>query len=152
MEQPKPLSMERTEKLKIYTVLSVKKTVPKEIVENGLALILLASYTEPEAMMAVGFGLKASGKNIDDYILGVMRVQVDLDKLVDADLLKAGMETPATPVNVVPVVVDKKTVEEQMIENVRIMFNLVGTSAQEQAVMKRVVKKFEDYVAEKKDK
>lgn len=143
MENQNKLGLERTQKLQIFAVMSARKTVPQELLKNSFALCVLASYTEAEAMIGVGHGLTVTGQNINDYTLGVMRVAVDVDSLIDTRVAKP---TVSKKEDFFPIIVDKKTAEEKMVDDVRIMFNLVG-SKEQQKVAELVIEKFKGYVA-----
>ena len=142
------LSLERNDKLKLFAIVSARTTFPKEMFKDNFALCLMASYTEAEAMMGVGQAIKTGGYNISDFNLGVMKVGVDLEKIIDLPLPLTEISKDEK-IEVVNVDKPKQTLEEHMIANVRQMFNLVGNDG-ENKIAEQVIKRFNDYAQVKK--
>ena len=140
----KTLPLEKSEKLKVYAILSALKTVPEETLKTSLALSLMVGYSIGDIIVGSADAIRIQGRNPEDYRIGCMQIGVPLEEVVELPVVKNGR-----PTGVVPVDVDKKTVEEKMIDNVRIMFNLVGTKDQKRTA-EWVIKKFNDYVDGKK--
>ncbi len=136
----KSLPLQRQDKLKVFAVVSALKTLPLEEMKNSFALGVSVAYTTLEARESVIHGIGVSGKNPDDYYIGYMVVQVDADQLIDFPAMPL-VDTKEKPM---PIITDKQTVEDQMISNVRIMFNLVGTSNAKK-IAEEVIAKFIKY-------
>ena len=136
----KPLPLQRQEKLKVFAVVSALKSLPLEEMKNSFALGLSVAYTQIEAREGIIASIKMSGKNPEDYSIGYMNMGIDADQLIDFP------EMPVVDIaeKPLPVITDKQTVEEQMINDVRIMFRLVG-NAKENKIADEIIKKFTEY-------
>lgn len=129
-----PLSLERKEALKVFSILSALKTVPTNILQESFCLSLVATYTLAEAMAGAYQGLRDQGKNPNDYILNCMQICAPVESIAN---LSKPMPVPiATPT----VSEKKKTVEQYMIDNVSHVFNLVGNASEQKAAQKVIAK------------
>lgn len=140
------LSLERNDTLKVFAVVSILKTVPEEVYKNKLALTLLVTYTEAEAVIGSSETLKLQGIDPELYKISIMRVQLPVQDIVDMP------PPPPPPAPIQEQIVElkpAKTVEETMIDHARMIFNLVGNPAQ-QKMLNSVIGKFTEYTASKK--
>lgn len=135
-QRPSPIfNLERNDKLKVFAIMSAKKSVPEELLKDSFALSILVTYTPAEAVIATNQVLMSKGKNPEEYIVDCMRLMIPVEEIV----------------NIPPPVIEKprfelahKTVEEMMIEHARMIFDIVGTKAQK-ASLEKILEKFMEY-------
>ena len=147
----KLLPTRRQEKLKVFAVLSALKTVPEPLLKDSFALSLMLGYTEAEIIVGSREAIKANDRNPDDYIVGCMKIGVDIEEIIDLPIVEEG-KVESHPIKIAsPAETFKEqelqvisTVEEYMISNLRTMFNLVG-SAEEKKIAEKIIKKFTAY-------
>ena len=79
------LPLERNEKLKIYATVSIRKDVDHEKIrkDDSMFLSLSTAYNDNEVIQGVAQGLKAHGKNPNEFIVKFMGTRVEAEKVVD---------------------------------------------------------------------
>lgn len=138
----KPMNLERVDSLKVFGMVSVSKEVPIENIKDKLSLTIAVTYTPAEAIISAGQALEKLGKNPANYNLGFMQLSIRAEEFIRAFNLP--VTTPLDPIKND----SKKSIEEIMVDNTRMIFNLVGTTTQKRSVEK-VIQKFNKYVSDK---
>lgn len=160
--QPKPLNIERREKLKIFAITSVHKDIV-EVVKEKSSLALIAAYTLPEALVGVTKSFEMIAKEPSDYVTPYQIIEKDVDTFVQTGV--TGMEVPeetlrrllktpqpgivyplqnsaSEPIN--KVVEEKEKSIMQMISYVKYVFDKVGTE-EEKEIANKVTEKFKKH-------
>ena len=139
-KQVNQLPLERNQSLKIFGIVCVSTSIPTELLKDKLTLTVIASYSQVEAFENCIKVLTMMGKNPNEY-RHLLTTQMEAKEVIDVSAQKE--------VTLISKPERKKTVEETMVDNIRIVFNLVGTAAQKKT-MESVIEKFVDYSSKKK--
>jgi len=152
-----PLQMERSEKLKVFAVLSKHNDVPHELVKGKLVLAIVISYTPAEAVMGATAVLAQSGKNPQEYntpymligreLAGVIQVESPAVPSVEEILAAPRIQKEAEEEAGVTARADTSAATKSaadLASYVRFVFSKAGTRAQKKTA-EAVIVKFQKY-------
>lgn len=151
-----PLPLIRHEKLKIFAVMTILKTMPLDVLKGNLTLSIAVTYTDSEAIMGARKTIRQLGNNPDDHVVPYMIIGQDAESFIDIPPVQEVQslvmpDMKLEPGATIPVKEEKKTSVESMVSFVRYVFAKGGTKAQQKGA-EGVIKKFEEYVSKTKRK
>ncbi|MCK5211687.1 hypothetical protein KAJ89_03225 [Candidatus Parcubacteria bacterium] len=155
------LPLEMTQKLKVFALLSFKRDVPLDFLnDHKLSLTLSAAYSQGDAILAAKQSLLSINLKPDDYKIPVMMISVEADQMIQQEpkvivptkkgeeigdkLFEAVKNISKDSLEEIPMGVPRKSVEE-IVAHILYAFDKVGT-AKEKEIVKKVVEKFKKLV------
>lgn len=147
-----PLPLEKVEKLKIFAISSCKLDAEPEKLraEKKLFLTLLSGYSINDAIAGTAEGLRQNGVNPANYMVGFQMVVKDADQIINLSSLPKLDRVEKQKENDINKEIKEVGLEKYMVENVRRIFEISGTTSQK-LVAENVIKKFEEYVEQQKN-
>lgn len=131
MSEATPLPINRQEKLKLFVVVALHKDVPAEVIKDKIGLLLLATYSKPEALLAAAQALAQMGKDPTQHVVPHMIIERNAEDVV--------VMPPIAPVDPKPTLAKSK---EEMTHYVQYVFNNVNATPVQIDVMNEVIGKF----------
>lgn len=130
------LNLQREQKLQIFAVMSALKTIPVETLKTSFSLSLLLTYSAVDAVVASRQIMEGKGMNPELYYMDCMVTSMPVEAVIALPEVNKPVPTP-----VVEPTKPQETVEEFMIRNVRMVFNMVGDK-KEQEMAEKVIARF----------
>ena len=154
-----PLPLKREESLKVFALLSFRRDVPLDILnDHKLSLSLSAAYSAGDAIMVAHEALKNLRLDPDNYKTPIMMISVDADKIIQiepATKISGSQPEIKIPEDMSKLVIDfetelktKKSTDD-ITSYILYAFDQVGTE-EEKKIAEKIIKKFKTHATKNK--
>ena len=139
------LPLERSDKLKIFGILSVDKNIAPEVLKDRCHLGVVVSYTMVEALVAIRETLLLAGKDPSAFEIPYMHVLFNVE-----DIIGNFTRVQEKPSEILPSLLDPKQKSVADLSSyVLYVFNEVGTPS-EKELANLIIERFKQTNADKK--